>query len=82
MRRRILLGLLAIVTYGALGTVDPIASAQERLVGTYAEVRTSLAFKIRDSVAQGMLPPGWVANPFTTGPSKGANLVVTKNYNN
>ena len=69
--------LLAIVISGGLGFVEPIASAQEKLVGTYAEARTTLAFKIRDSVAQSMLPHGWIANQFSVGPSKGANLVVT-----
>ena len=53
------------------------ASAQEKLVGTYGEARTSLAFKIPDATAQSMLPRGWLASPFSAGPSKGANLVVT-----
>jgi hypothetical protein len=70
-------GLLAIVIAGGLGFVAPIASAQETLVGSYAEARTTLAFKIRDSVAQNLLPQVWTANQISVGPSKGANLVVT-----
>jgi hypothetical protein len=54
--------LLAIVMAGGLGFAAPIASAQEKLVGTYAEARTTLAFKIRESAAQNMLPQGWRAN--------------------
>jgi hypothetical protein len=54
MRREL---LLAIVISGGLGFVEPIASAQEKLVGTYAEARTTLAFKIRDSAAQNMIHP-------------------------
>jgi hypothetical protein len=53
------------------------ASAQEKLVGTYGEARTSLAFKIADATAQSILPRGWLTSPFSAGPSKGANLVVT-----
>jgi hypothetical protein len=68
---------LAIVISSQLGFGVPIATAQEQLVGTYAEARTTLAFKIHHSVAQTMLPHGWIANQFSAGPSKGANLVVT-----
>jgi hypothetical protein len=46
-------------------------------LGKYAEARTTLAFKIRDSVAQSMLPQGWIAHQISVGLSKGANLVVT-----
>jgi hypothetical protein len=42
MRRQL---LLAIVISGGLGFMEPIASAQEKLVGTYAEARITLAFK-------------------------------------
>jgi hypothetical protein len=53
------------------------ASAQEKLVGTYGEARTSLAFNIPDATVQKLLPQGWLASPFSAGPAKGANLVVT-----
>jgi hypothetical protein len=53
------------------------ASAQEKLVGTYGGARASLAFKIPAATAQSMLLRGWLASPFSAGPSKGANLVVT-----
>ena len=55
----------------------PDASAQERLVATYSEARTNLAFRVPDAIVQKILPQGWVSSPFTTGPSKGANLTVT-----
>jgi hypothetical protein len=55
----------------------PDASAQERLVATYAEARTNLAFRVPEATVQKILPPGWLSSPFTAGPSKGANLTVT-----
>lgn len=61
----------------ALLLMTPAASAQEKLVGTYGEARISLAFRIPDEIVQKILPPGWLAGPFSAGPSKGANLVVT-----
>jgi NAD(P)-dependent dehydrogenase (short-subunit alcohol dehydrogenase family) len=54
---------LAVAISIALAFMSPIATAQEKLVGTYAEARTTLAFRIRDSAAQNMLPRGWIANP-------------------
>jgi hypothetical protein len=53
------------------------ASAQEKLVSTYGEARTILAFSIPDAPLQKILPSGWLPSPFRTGPSKGANLVIT-----
>jgi hypothetical protein len=53
------------------------ALAQEKLVGTNMDVRTILNFKVADSAIQKLLPPGWEANPATSGPSAGANLRVT-----
>jgi hypothetical protein len=53
------------------------ASAQEKLVGTYGEDRTSLAFHTPDATAQNILPQGWLPSPFSAGAAKGANLVVT-----
>jgi hypothetical protein len=52
------------------------ASAAEKLVGTYGEQRTVLAFKVPDTAAQKLLPEGWQASPPSTGPSKDANLNV------
>ena len=53
------------------------ALAQEKLVGTNMDVRTILNFKVADAAIQKLLPPGWEANPATSGPSAGANLRVT-----
>jgi hypothetical protein len=52
------------------------ASAAEKLVGTYGEERTVLAFKVPDTAAQSLLPEGWQVSPLSTGPSKDANLNV------
>ena len=53
------------------------ASSQEKLVGTYGEARTSLAFKMPDATVQELLPSGWLSSPFSAGPAKDANLTVT-----
>src|SRR3954470_13845677 len=53
------------------------ALAQEKLVGTNMDVRTILNFKVADAAIQKLLPPGFEANPATSGPSAGANLRVT-----
>jgi hypothetical protein len=60
------LSLIAAAAYPAL--------AQEKLVGTYGEVRTVLSFKVADSALQKFVPAGWQSNPVSTGPSKGANV--------
>jgi hypothetical protein len=52
------------------------AFAQEKLYGTHLDLRTSVAFKAPDAAVQKMLPPGWEVNPSTSGPAKGANLVI------
>jgi hypothetical protein len=67
----------AVATFFSLVFITSAASAQEKLVGTYGEARTTLAFKVPDATAQNMLPQGWLAIPLSAGPSKGANLVVT-----
>jgi hypothetical protein len=54
-------------------TADPV-SAQEKLVGTYGEVRTVLSFKVTDTALQKLVPEGWQSSPASTGPSKGANV--------
>ena len=53
-----------------------VAFAAEKLVGTYGEQRTVLAFKVPDTAAQTLLPEGWKVSPPSTGPSKDANLNV------
>jgi hypothetical protein len=52
-------------------------ATQERLVGTYGEVRTTLAFEVSSEALQHSLPAGWMLSRFDLGPSKGANLVVS-----
>src|SRR5215469_1110662 len=52
------------------------ASAAEKLVGTYGEQRTVLAFRLPDTAAQKLLPEGWQSSPPSTGTSKDANLNV------
>jgi hypothetical protein len=68
---------LGLATSLAMLIATPEVLAQEKLVGTYGEARTSLAFAIPDATLQKFLPAGWVVNPFAAGPSEGANLVVT-----
>lgn len=50
------------------------ALAQEKLVGTFGEVRTVLSFKVADTALQKFVPAGWQSSPFGAGPSKGANV--------
>jgi hypothetical protein len=57
------------------GVTEP--AAQERLVGTYGEVRTTLAFEVSSEALQRALPAGWMLAGFEYGASKGANLVVS-----
>jgi hypothetical protein len=59
----------------AVGLVGP-ATAEEKLVATYGEERTILAFKVPDAAVQKLLPEGWEAAPVPAGPSKDANLIV------
>lgn len=68
---------LAVAACVALVFVIPAALAQEKLVGTYGEARTALTFNLPDANVQKILPQGWLASPFSAGPSKGANLAVT-----
>src|SRR5438874_601558 len=53
------------------------ASAQEKLVGTYGEARTVLTYKVSDAALQKFIPAGWQSSPLSTGPSTGANMIVT-----
>ena len=69
--------LAAVITLSVLVvTAAPAASAGEKLVGTYGEVRTVLSFKVSDAAAQKLLPDGWQVSPASAGPSKDANLNV------
>jgi hypothetical protein len=43
----------------------PDALAQERVVATYGEARTNLAFRIPEPIVQKILPPEWLSSPFT-----------------
>jgi hypothetical protein len=52
------------------------ASDEEKLVGTYAEARTILAFKVSDAALQTIVPKGWQVSPIATGAAKDANLTV------
>ena len=52
------------------------ASAAEKPVGTYGELRTILSFKVPDAAAQKLLPEGWQVSSHTTALSKDANLNV------
>jgi hypothetical protein len=59
---------------------DPLSSrpySSLKLVATYGEARTNLTFRLPDAIVQKALPSGWLPSPFTSGPSKGANLTVT-----
>src|ERR1700688_353582 len=62
-------GLFATVLLGS-------AAAEEKLVGTYGEERTVLAFKLPNATVQKLLPEGWESVPVATGTSQGANLNV------
>jgi hypothetical protein len=66
-------GVVALLVMLAAGNA---ALAAEKLVGTYGEERTVLAFKVPETAAQKLLPEGWQASPPSTGPSKDANLNV------
>ena len=61
----------------AVALVVPRAWAEERIVGTYGEARTTLAFKMPNATAQKLLPEGWLLSPHKDGPAKDANLIVT-----
>jgi hypothetical protein len=75
--RTMLQRTLSVVVFVALVLWTPVAFAQEKLVATYGEARTVLAFKIPEATVQKLLPQGWLPNPISAGPAKEANLVVT-----
>jgi hypothetical protein len=52
------------------------ALAEEKLIGTNADLRTILAFKVSEAAAQKLLSDGWEVNSPSTGPAKGSNLTV------
>jgi hypothetical protein len=60
----------------ALTNAANAASAAEKPVGTYGQLRTILAFKVPDAAVQKLLPEGWQASAPSTGRSKDANLNV------
>jgi hypothetical protein len=68
--------LIAVAALSAMAALHP-ASAQEKLVATYGEARTILAFKVSDAALQKILPAGWASSPIGAGPSKDANLTVS-----
>jgi hypothetical protein len=68
---------LLVVVFVALVLWTQVVFAQEKLVATYGEARTVLAFKIPEAAVQKLLPQGWLPNPISAGPAKEANLVVT-----
>jgi hypothetical protein len=51
-------------------------SNEEKLIGTYVEARTVLAFKVSDAALQTIVPKGWRVIPISTGAAKDANLTV------
>jgi len=67
-----LIGVASLVAMTLLGS----AAAEEKLVGTYGEVRTVRAFKASPAAVQKLLPEGWEPAPIAAGPSKDANLNV------
>jgi hypothetical protein len=60
-----------------LAASTAVAQDKEKLSSDDLEVRTFLAFKASDAVAQKNLPPGWELNSPAAGPSKGFNLGMT-----
>lgn len=49
----------------------------ESLVASDVHSRLVLAFRVADAPLQKRLPPGWLPNPATSGPTKDANLLVS-----
>ena len=62
-----LIGVASLVAVTLLGS----AAAEEKLVGTYGEVRTVLAFKAPPAAVQRLLPEDWEPAPIAAGPSRG-----------
>ena len=71
-RAALSVSVAALLTARLLGA----AAAEEKLVATYGEERTVLAFKLPDATARKLLPAGWEVAPVPAGPSKDANLLV------
>lgn len=72
MARKLLMAVAAALSL--IGAAAYPAIAEEKLVGTYGEVRTVLSFKVADAALQKFVPAGWQLSPPSTGPSKGANV--------
>src|SRR3954470_2744871 len=51
------------------------AHAQEKLYGTNADMRITIAFKVPDATLQKLLPAGWESNPPASGANLGMSLV-------
>jgi hypothetical protein len=66
--------LAALLLFAA---VPAAAQDKEKLSATDLSVRTVLAFKVPDAVAQKLLPVGFELNSPAAGPSKGYNLGIT-----
>src|SRR5262249_3718528 len=66
-------GAAALLALTAAANAVP---AGEKFVGAVGGQRTLLAFKVPDAAVQKLLPEGWEASRFNTGPSKNANLTV------
>lgn len=49
----------------------------ESLVASDVHSRLVLAFRVADAPLQKRLPPGWLPNPATSGPTKDANLLLS-----
>lgn len=50
--------------------------ANEKLVGSNVDVRTTIAFKVSDAAVQQLVPEGWDISPPAAGPIAGSNVFV------
>lgn len=66
----------ALLTFIFLLLVAGAVLAEEKLIGTNADLRTVLSFNVSQAAAQKLLPDGWEVNSPTSGPAKGSNLTV------
>ena len=73
---RNLIDLKPIVTLVLFLALLPTTVAAEIPVESNVDSRLIVTFQVRDSDLQSWLPAPWQVSPVTTGPSKGANLLV------
>lgn len=73
LRKLALAGLLI----GAMSIAPQSAASAETLVGTDIESRIIVGLTADTTAVQDMLPEGWTAVAFPSGPLKGANLLVS-----